>query len=118
MKGVLDDLPSQDRSQFDGNALAEGAVSGGGSDEMMRDARREMHPDLRAALDQRDLEVKPFKSTACSGMAERVSSMYRSIAVRERLRSRHLSRFVNTLRPHGIQYHPRTCVRSGVQMAY
>lgn len=36
MKGVLDDLPSQDRSQFDGNALAEGPVSGGGSDEMMR----------------------------------------------------------------------------------
>lgn len=60
---------------------------------------------------------RPFRGVFAF-LAERVSSMYRSIAVRERLRSRHLSRFVNTLRPHGIQYHPRTCVRSGVQMAY
>lgn len=65
--------PKTDRSSTV-TSLAEGPVSGGGSDEMMRDARREMHPDLRAALDQRDLEVKPLKSTACSGMAERVGS--------------------------------------------
>ncbi|MBB3815193.1 2-succinyl-5-enolpyruvyl-6-hydroxy-3-cyclohexene-1-carboxylate synthase [Xanthomonas arboricola] len=51
MKGVLDDLPSQDFLQIDRNALAEGPMTSGGSDEMMRDAHREMYPDLCPAPD-------------------------------------------------------------------
>ena len=49
MKGVFDDLPSQDRLQINGNALAEGPVTGGGSDEMMRNVHRDMCPDPRSA---------------------------------------------------------------------
>jgi hypothetical protein len=48
---LLDDLPSQGPLEIDGNALAEGPVTGGGPDEMMRDAHWEMRPDLSPAPD-------------------------------------------------------------------
>lgn len=51
MKGVLDDLPAQDRLQIDGNTLTEGPLAGGGPNEVIGNAHREMCPDLCSAPD-------------------------------------------------------------------
>ncbi|SOO21220.1 hypothetical protein XFF6992_530003 [Xanthomonas citri pv. fuscans] len=51
MKGVFDDLPFRDFSQIEGNALAEGSVTGGGSGEVMRNSHREMCRDPCPASD-------------------------------------------------------------------